>query len=184
MLVNRDNMVEGPISNPSESSASLTISSTTSSTSSSTSSQQRARRGSDTKEAYEEQAEEEEIYEERTIEFSMWDFSGYERYYATQSFFLDPRAIYLVVFKMIDPMSLKRLEYWLNMLKKMAMTSNDLVKNDPMVVLVGTHLDDRMCDPTFVAELTLEINERYVERYPFIKSVAFVSCQQYVGSER
>jgi len=105
--------------------------------------------------------------DEYSIKFSAWDFAGQEIYYSTHTFFLSPRSIYLIVFNMVDEQS-SRIEYWLNTVQSRA--------SNPVVVLVGTHLDDKRCTSSFVAELTSGIEERYRKKFPFIKAVAFVSC--------
>jgi len=46
------------------------------------------------------------------IIFNIWDFAGQEVYYATHQFFLSNRAIYLVVFNIMDE-NLCKVDYWL-----------------------------------------------------------------------
>jgi Leucine-rich repeat (LRR) protein/GTPase SAR1 family protein len=112
--------------------------------------------------------------EDLQLKFSAWDFAGQEIYYPTHQFFISPRSIYLIVFNMVDEQS-SRVEYWLNTVQSRAA--------NPTVILVGTHLDDKRCTSTFIAELQSSFEERYKKRFPCIKAVTFVSCHTSKGLE-
>eukprot|EP01105_Mastigella_eilhardi_P017879 TRINITY_DN4121_c0_g1_i1.p1 TRINITY_DN4121_c0_g1~~TRINITY_DN4121_c0_g1_i1.p1 ORF type:complete len:1814 (+),score=437.08 TRINITY_DN4121_c0_g1_i1:50-5443(+) len=69
------------------------------------------------------------------ITFSAWDFGGQAVFLPTHQFFLTGRALYLVLFNLVDP-DLHRIEYWLRQIAK-------TVKSPPTppVILVGTRAD-------------------------------------------
>jgi len=110
---------------------------------------------------------------EQCIEFSVWDFAGRELYNPIHAFFLSPRScIYLVAFNMVgDTNCFKRTEYFLKTLRCCGAGQN------PIVVLVGTHLDNKKCTSSFITKLRAEIEMRYERNFPFIRAVAFVSCR-------
>eukprot|EP01105_Mastigella_eilhardi_P027774 TRINITY_DN876_c0_g1_i1.p1 TRINITY_DN876_c0_g1~~TRINITY_DN876_c0_g1_i1.p1 ORF type:complete len:1335 (-),score=198.02 TRINITY_DN876_c0_g1_i1:3763-7671(-) len=72
------------------------------------------------------------------LTFSAWDFGGQAVFLPTHQFFLTGRALYLVLFNLMDP-DLHRIEYWLRQITKS-------VKSPPAppVILVGTRADK--CD--------------------------------------
>lgn len=47
------------------------------------------------------------------VNLSVWDFAGQELYYASHSFFLSERSIYVVVFDMRYDEENSRVEHWL-----------------------------------------------------------------------
>lgn len=63
--------------------------------------------------------------------FDVWDYAGHEVYYTTHTFFLSPRAVYLLVFNMeqYSPLSI---EYWMQSIVFKA-------GSQAPIYLVGTH---------------------------------------------
>jgi hypothetical protein len=98
----------------------------------------------------------------------MQDFAGQEIYLTTHQFFLTRRSIYLVVFNLMDEKSSK-VEYWLKTLKSRA--------RDSLVVIVGTHRDDKRCDKRYREQVIRRMRQRYDARFPFIKDYICVSCK-------
>jgi len=103
------------------------------------------------------------------LQFSCWDFAGQEVYYATHSFFLSDRAIYLVVLKLGDYQT-KILDYWLHSVEAHA--------GDSPILIVGTHADE--VSPAKAAETGTEILERYYKRFPSI--CGFLGMSSFDGS--
>ncbi|XP_070569819.1 uncharacterized protein [Ptychodera flava] len=75
------------------------------------------------------------------VKLSIWDFAGDEFYYNTHHVFMASRAIFLVVFKLVDfksksqrDASLKRLMFWLHSICTHAQARS-------VIFLVGTHRD-------------------------------------------
>lgn len=67
-----------------------------------------------------------------------WDFAGQQVYYSTHAFFLAKRAIYLIVFNLIDPkQGQAAIEYWLQCINARAPRAP--------IIIVGTHMDDKHC---------------------------------------
>lgn len=105
----------------------------------------------------------------KKVEFRVYDFGGQEVFYPTHQFFLSDRALYTVVFNLVDPLSRSRVEYWL----KIVRATGGVIPCP--VVLVGTHLDD----PALTPELLQDAKDkckRFKERFTNIKDVAYVSC--------
>lgn len=79
------------------------------------------------------------------------------------------RALYLVVFSLIEPKEKWNLTYWLQAI--------NLRCNDAPIILVGTHLDNEICTEAFVQEASQEV-ESYHSKFPNIQKIFFVSCSQ------
>ncbi len=80
-----------------------------------------------------------------------------EVYYATHGFFLSNRAIYLLIFNMLESEEESQIEYWLQSIN--ARTSN------APVVLVGTHADDKMCTKEYIDHYFNNIYAKYGNRF-------------------
>ncbi|MDP2439088.1 MAG: protein kinase [archaeon] len=78
------------------------------------------------------------------LELSLWDFAGQDVYCTTHNFFLSGRAIYVMVFDMVNLSSISNLEYWFNSISVRA--------PDSPVIIVGTHLDDPLCTPEYIQQ--------------------------------
>lgn len=63
--------------------------------------------------------------------WDVWDYAGHEVYYTTHTFFLSPRAVYLLVFNM-EQYSRLSIEYWMQSILFKAGT-------EAPIFLVGTH---------------------------------------------
>lgn len=77
------------------------------------------------------------------VTFCTFDFAGQEVYYTSHQFFLSQRAIYLVVFNILEGMkTLDKVDYWLQSVQVHAAQAP--------VVLVATHTDDPRCTEEYV----------------------------------
>lgn len=70
------------------------------------------------------------------VSVSVWDFAGQDVYYATHQLFLTSHAVYLLVFDLRVETWDRALDYWLDSLRARVKQAR--------VLLVGTHLDDRI----------------------------------------
>lgn len=116
--------------------------------------------------------------DKRQLTFSAWDFAGQEIYYATHSFFLSSKAIYLIIWDLRYPAEDARVGFWLNSVESRA-------SNAP-VILVGTHYDDPMFQNDHgqkVTEVLTAVSEKYLQRHPNIRKVLAVSNTEYDGIE-
>ena len=94
---------------------------------------------------------------EKFINFSCWDFAGQEVYYATHSFFLSQRAIYILVFNLLEPEETNQIEYWLQSI-------NSRTENSP-IIMVGTHAEDKRCTQEYIKLYFEKIMEKYGQRF-------------------
>eukprot|EP01125_Pyxidicula_operculata_P004902 TRINITY_DN1814_c0_g1_i1.p1 TRINITY_DN1814_c0_g1~~TRINITY_DN1814_c0_g1_i1.p1 ORF type:complete len:2509 (+),score=641.73 TRINITY_DN1814_c0_g1_i1:27-7553(+) len=62
-----------------------------------------------------------------------WDMSGEDIYFSSHQLFLSSRAIYLIVFSLVDTGAEKQIIYWLRSIIARV--------HQPKVIIVGTHLD-------------------------------------------
>ena len=110
-----------------------------------------------------------------SLTFSAWDFAGQEIYYATHSFFLSSKAIYLIVWDLRYPVENARVEFWLNSVESKA-------SNAP-VILVGTHFDDEQfqSDPDKLTKVLTHVSEKFCNRHNNIRSVIGVSATESDG---
>eukprot|EP01133_Synstelium_polycarpum_P006723 gene6723-7816_t len=104
------------------------------------------------------------------VTFSVWDFAGQEVYYATHTFFISSRSVFIVVFNMAtfgaDEAS-ARVAYWLQCIEAWG--------GESQVILVGTHLDELPSGAE--AAITAEIENRYFTTFPCVKAFQAVSCK-------
>jgi len=82
------------------------------------------------------------------LELSVWDFAGQHEYYNSHHFFLQARAVYLVVWKLglsqeEDEKQLRELRFWLRSLSIHLPRDRLDINKKPLfsVFVVGTHLD-------------------------------------------
>jgi hypothetical protein len=87
-------------------------------------------------------------------------------YQTTHRFFLSERAIYLLVFNLVNQ-EVSKIEYWLHSLATR-------VKNCP-IVLVGTHLDDERCTKEYVTQVFEKLHNKYAKMFPNIVDYTAVS---------
>eukprot|EP01087_Luapelamoeba_hula_P024976 TRINITY_DN9696_c0_g1_i1.p1 TRINITY_DN9696_c0_g1~~TRINITY_DN9696_c0_g1_i1.p1 ORF type:complete len:1325 (+),score=299.28 TRINITY_DN9696_c0_g1_i1:269-4243(+) len=106
----------------------------------------------------------------RFINFSCWDFAGQEVYYATHSFFLSDRAIYLVVFNLLLPEETNQIEYWLQSI-------NSRIEDAP-IFMVGTHADDRRCTVEYVTHYFNTLKEKYRNRFRILNYFAISNIEK------
>jgi len=92
-----------------------------------------------------------------TIRFSCWDFAGQEVYYATHGFFLTKRAIYLLIFNLLESEEESQIEYWLQ--------SINARTEDAPVLLVGTHAEDKTCSKEYQDRYFNSIYQKYGSRF-------------------
>jgi len=83
--------------------------------------------------------------------FDVWDYAGHEVYYTTHTFFLSPRAVYLLVFNM-ENYSRLSIEYWMQSIVFKAGT-------DAPIFLVGTHPEK--LSPTERTNLLKQLKSNY-----------------------
>lgn len=109
------------------------------------------------------------------ITVATWDFAGQETYYAAHQFFLSDRSIYLLVWNLAKPDSEQRLTYW-------TQTISTRCPRSP-IILVGTHLDDRICTEEYVAKALADADKRLRPLAPKLRVVRAVSCESFKGME-
>lgn len=107
------------------------------------------------------------------VTLSAWDFAGQDVYYSTHQFFLSDRSLYVLVWNLARPETESRLGYWLKVVQARAGKSP--------IVLVATHLDDKVCTKEYVAEQLAEVERKY--RSPALRFVRAVSCESGRGVE-
>ena len=107
------------------------------------------------------------------VTLSVWDFAGQEIYYTTHQFFLSDRAVYLLVWNMAKAEEDSRVEYWLKSIETRAPKAP--------VILVGSHLDDKVCTPEYVDDLVEAMRNKYMQRFPNIQSIIPISCSTKKG---
>eukprot|EP01088_Endostelium_zonatum_P017644 TRINITY_DN530_c1_g1_i2.p1 TRINITY_DN530_c1_g1~~TRINITY_DN530_c1_g1_i2.p1 ORF type:complete len:1951 (-),score=435.72 TRINITY_DN530_c1_g1_i2:123-5267(-) len=95
---------------------------------------------------------------DKYLDFACWDFAGQEVYYATHSFFLSVRSIYLVIFNLCETPETNRIEYWLQSIY--AKTSGE-----SPVILIGTHADDKRLPKESITEYFELLMKKYGNRF-------------------
>jgi internalin A len=96
--------------------------------------------------------------------FNIWDLGGQDNLHAIHQNFMTERSLYLLVIDNNSSEESNRLEYWLQFITSFA-------KNSP-VLIVGNKSDQAPLDPIY---------QRYIQRYPNIKGIFAVSCQESSG---
>ena len=110
-----------------------------------------------------------------SVKFRGWDFAGQEIYYTTHQFFMSEDALYVVVWDPRQPLEHARIDYWLASITAKA--------PEAPIILVATHRDA----PEFALSMTalenrlLEVQDRYLSRFPKIRSITAVSCVSQLG---
>ena len=102
------------------------------------------------------------------IHFTAQDFAGQSVYYSTHQFFLTSRAIFLVVFNILDPKD-KSIEYWLKVIQSRA--------GEAAIILVATHIDDPSCTKEHLEWASRHIDNNYISKYHKITDIFTVSCK-------
>eukprot|EP01102_Stenamoeba_stenopodia_P017855 TRINITY_DN6460_c0_g2_i1.p1 TRINITY_DN6460_c0_g2~~TRINITY_DN6460_c0_g2_i1.p1 ORF type:complete len:885 (+),score=141.31 TRINITY_DN6460_c0_g2_i1:70-2655(+) len=110
---------------------------------------------------------------DQKVEFSAWDFAGQDVYYATHQLFLSDRAIYLIVFSLLDE-TFSRVEYWLQSLSVRC-------KSAP-ILIVGTRQDNPKCTPAYVTKVLSTLKERFGSRFKNIEGYYAVSTKTGKGT--
>ncbi len=96
--------------------------------------------------------------------FNIWDFGGQESLHAIHQNFMTERSLCLLVIDNNISEESNRLEYWLQFIASFA--------NNSPVLIVGNKSDQAPLDPIY---------QRYAQKYPNIKGVFSVSCQDAAG---
>lgn len=109
----------------------------------------------------------------RKIKFVIYDFGGQELFYPTHQFFLCDRAIYLIVFNLVDT-DYSRVEYWLKKLKGIG----KLIP--PPIIMVGTHLDDAKCTPDYLQKIQNQL-KKWKSSHSNIQGHMFISSPTQTG---
>ena len=112
-----------------------------------------------------------QIGNNNNIDIDIWDFAGQEIYYTTHQLFLSDKAMYLVVWNIMDKFEDTKLIYWLESIK--------LLTNNAPTILVGTHMDQEVREK--VHKTLQRIANRLHSKYPFIKGITSVSCTTCIG---
>ena len=106
------------------------------------------------------------------IEFMTWDFGGPKVFRYTHQLFLSSHAVYLILFKVSDPMaeSLKEARFWLNSISARV--------SDSVVLLVATHADkvDPRVAESRAQELSQSVTKEYPSLLPFGHRVSVISA--------
>jgi len=55
------------------------------------------------------------VHSNNSITFRSWDFAGQDLYQTTHQFFISRRAVYLLIFNLVDQ-KVSKIEYWLESL--------------------------------------------------------------------
>eukprot|EP01114_Cavostelium_apophysatum_P023321 TRINITY_DN8743_c0_g1_i4.p1 TRINITY_DN8743_c0_g1~~TRINITY_DN8743_c0_g1_i4.p1 ORF type:complete len:2119 (-),score=526.12 TRINITY_DN8743_c0_g1_i4:35-6391(-) len=109
----------------------------------------------------------------RPFSFQFWDFAGQDVYYITHQFFINTRAIYLVIFSLKDsPEELSKIDYWLQSI-------NQRAGGEVPIVLIGTHADE--VREGEIEQIHSYITEKYLLKSSSIKHFLTVSCKTRKG---
>ena len=100
----------------------------------------------------------------REIFCSLWDFAGQTTYYPTHQFYVDSRAVYMIVFDLSETSSCERVTYWINVLQSKV--------NNPVILIVGTHRDK---NAKWEAVLESVKNENVNKRVKIAGTVGIIS---------
>ena len=93
-----------------------------------------------------------------TINFSVWDLTGYQDCYAAHECLLTPRALYVIVWRLIDAEDgIAGITPWLNMLTACVPNCR--------VVIVATHLDHMSEDNSLAVNSLLRSVQQLIEQY-------------------
>ena len=103
----------------------------------------------------------------QSYKLNVWDFGGQEIYHSTHQFFLTERSLYLLVWDALAEDEYGRIDYWLK-------TIQSLADNSPIIIVVNK------CDSDIGRIRRLDEDE-YMERYPQIKKIVYVSCKDNLG---
>ncbi|KAL6058667.1 Myotubularin-like phosphatase domain [Balamuthia mandrillaris] len=106
------------------------------------------------------------------VTFRAWDFAGQDLYQTTHRFFLSRRAIYLLVFNLVNKETSK-IEYWLQSLCTR-------MKDCP-IIMVGTHLDDERCTKEYITSTFDGLKQRFAAFQSNILDYVAVSTTTYKG---
>ena len=115
----------------------------------------------------------------KEIIWDIWDYAGQDIYYTTHQFFLTKRAIYLIVFNLLDR-NLMRVEYWLNSIHSRA-------RGSP-IILVGTHCDHKDCTEEYINDYSNHLvktlkPERFKSNLGVksVRGIYFISSKKKIG---
>ena len=98
---------------------------------------------------------------------NVWDFGGQEIYHSTHQFFLTKRSLYLLVWDALAEVEYGRIDYWLK-------TIQSLAADSPIIIVVNK------CDRGIGRIGRIDAGD-YMDRYPQIKEVVYVSCKDNIG---
>lgn len=103
----------------------------------------------------------------QSYKLNVWDFGGQEIYHSTHQFFLTKRSLYLLVWDALAEDEYGRIDYWLK-------TIQSLAADSPIIIVVNK------CDHD-VGRIRHIDEDDYMERFPQIKTVVYVSCKDNIG---
>eukprot|EP01104_Vermistella_antarctica_P020132 TRINITY_DN840_c0_g1_i1.p1 TRINITY_DN840_c0_g1~~TRINITY_DN840_c0_g1_i1.p1 ORF type:complete len:1486 (-),score=419.48 TRINITY_DN840_c0_g1_i1:95-4552(-) len=111
------------------------------------------------------------------ITFDCWDYAGQDLYYVTHNFFMSDSGVYIVVFNLVED-DYSKVEYWI----KSVQTRVD----EPHILVVGTHMDDKRCTREYVDDVMHGLKERFTRRNGFARILDFiaVSCKNLKGIDQ
>ena len=87
------------------------------------------------------------------ISLTVWDFASTVVSRPTILYFILPDALFVIVFSLADASSIRRIDYWMEILSAKAPGAN--------IIIVATHADGRSDQDTVVATLRSRIRLRY-----------------------
>lgn len=105
--------------------------------------------------------------DDENYKLNVWDFGGQEIYHSTHQFFLTKRSLYLLVWDALAEEEYGRIDYWLK-------TIQSLAGDSPIIIVVNK------CDQEIGRIRRIDAAD-YIERFPQIKDVLYVSCKDNIG---
>jgi serine/threonine protein kinase/WD40 repeat protein/GTPase SAR1 family protein len=102
----------------------------------------------------------------KNLEFKFWDFRSSLSWAANQSFFTNG-AIYLICFDLRESIDHSNLGFWLSLVVSRA--------PDARIYLVGTHLDDPMCDKARLDGFFTMLQNNFMDRISNVRELFMVS---------
>ncbi|PRP75101.1 leucine-rich repeat-containing protein [Planoprotostelium fungivorum] len=94
----------------------------------------------------------------REVDLNIWELSGSDIHYANHQFFIAKRAVFIVVWNLMEDPDKSKIEYWLHCIRSK-------VKNAP-VFIVGTHMDDPRVSTEGVSYLITKLAKRFEANFP------------------
>lgn len=106
--------------------------------------------------------------------------AGNPTYYASHQCFITAGALFLVVFSLVDGPNVSDVSHWLQQAHRACCARQS--QEDPAIILVGTHSDDKNLDEQQVQQRVEQVSEQYPRyRHRHLKGVVAVSCKNGKG---